>query len=62
MQAAVERVIRSLSLKQPSMAVASNRRDIDGQDQAMLFASQLLETYRDRLATRGAEADLRQQG
>lgn len=62
MQTAVERVIRSLSLKQPSMAVASNRRDIDGEDRATLFASQLLETYRDRLAARSAEVDLRQQG
>ena len=62
MQAAVERVIRSLGLKQPPLAVASNRRDIDGEDQAMLFASQLLETYRDRLAARSAAVDLRQQG
>jgi hypothetical protein len=61
MQAAVERVIRSLSLKQPMHDGSSMMRDSDNQVATQL-AAQLLENYRDRLAQRGGRPDNAQQG
>lgn len=61
MQAAVDRVIRSLSLKQPMHDASSMMQDRDNRVATQL-AAQLLENYRDQLAQRGGRPDNAQQG
>lgn len=61
MQAAVERVIRSLSLKQPMHGASSMMQDSENQVATQL-AAQLLENYRDQLAQRGGRPDTVRQG
>lgn len=62
MQAAVERVLRSFSLKQPMHDAASVIDTGSDDDQATHFAAQLLENYRDQLARRGNSPDKSRQG
>ena len=63
MQAAVDRVIRSFSLKQPMSDDASAAvHDGAAQDHAMQLAAHLLENYKGQLARRGSNNGGSQQG